>query len=224
MFVVPYIMGPEGSSYSRVGVEITDSPYVVANLRIMARIGNAALADSAMPTVVRGLHSLGDLSPERRFILHFPERRTIWSIGSGYGGNALLGKNVPCPPHCQRPGSRRRLDGRAHDDYRDHGAQGRKTYVAAAFPSACGKTNLAMLVPSLPGCNRNGGRRHLLDARGRRWAALGSRSRGRILRRGAGTSAKTNPNAVARCRATSSSPMLPSQDGTPWWEGMGPLR
>ena len=95
MYVVPYIMGPAGAESSRVGVELTDSPYVVANMRIMTRMGSVALErlqrtgpDDRVP----GVHSIGDLSPERRFILHFPETRTIWSIGSGYGGNALLGK------------------------------------------------------------------------------------------------------------------------------------
>src|SRR6266849_4370170 len=93
MYVVPYVMGPVASPFSRVGIEITDSPYVVANLRIMTRMGDIALrklGDSS--EFVRGIHSLGDLSPERRFICHFPETGTIWSIGSGYGGNALLSK------------------------------------------------------------------------------------------------------------------------------------
>ena len=93
MYVVPYVMGPLGSPFSKVGVEITDSPYVVANMRIMTRMGRAALEQlGASEDFVPGLHSLGDLSPDRRFIVHFPEERAIWSVGSGYGGNALLGK------------------------------------------------------------------------------------------------------------------------------------
>ncbi len=93
MYVVPYIMGPVASPYSQIGVEITDSPYVVANMRIMTRMGQAALDRlGSSDDFVKGLHSLGDLSPDRRFILHFPEERLIWSVGSGYGGNALLGK------------------------------------------------------------------------------------------------------------------------------------
>src|SRR6185295_14508967 len=92
MYVVPYVMGPLGSPFSKVGIEVTDSPYVVANMRIMTRMGAAALAQlGAGEEFVPGLHSLGDLSPERRFIVHYPEERLIWSIGSGYGGNALLG-------------------------------------------------------------------------------------------------------------------------------------
>ena len=93
MFVVPFLMGPPGSPYSKVGVEITDSRYVVLNMRIMTRIGQPALdhlGDS--DDFTRCLHSLGDLSPDRRFIVHFPEDNAVWSIGSGYGGNALLGK------------------------------------------------------------------------------------------------------------------------------------
>ena len=93
MFVVPFLMGPPGSPFSKVGVEITDSRYVVLNMRIMTRVGQPALdhlGDS--DDFTRCLHSLGDLSPDRRFIVHFPEENTVWSIGSGYGGNALLGK------------------------------------------------------------------------------------------------------------------------------------
>ncbi|MET0592167.1 MAG: phosphoenolpyruvate carboxykinase, partial [Polyangiaceae bacterium] len=93
MYVVPYLMGPEGSANSRVGIEITDSAYVVANLRIMTRMGDVALKRLGnSQNFVKGLHSLGDLSPDRRFICHFPETRTVWSVGSGYGGNALLAK------------------------------------------------------------------------------------------------------------------------------------
>src|SRR5947208_2697878 len=94
MYVVPYVMGPIGSPFSKVGVELTDSPYVVASMRIMTRMGAAAMKQlGARDDFVKGLHSLGDLSPERRFILHFPEEKLIWSVGSGYGGNAPLGKN-----------------------------------------------------------------------------------------------------------------------------------
>src|SRR5581483_8906150 len=93
MYVVPYVMGPLGSPFSRVGIEVTDSPYVVANMRIMTRMGRPALEQlGESDEFVPGLHSLGDLSPDRRFVVHFPEDRTIWSVGSGYGGNALLGK------------------------------------------------------------------------------------------------------------------------------------
>ena len=93
MYVVPFLMGPPGSRFSKVGVEITDSKYVVLNMRIMTRVGQVALDHLTDPNdFTRCLHSLGDLSPDRRFIVHFPEENAVWSIGSGYGGNALLGK------------------------------------------------------------------------------------------------------------------------------------
>jgi phosphoenolpyruvate carboxykinase (GTP) len=148
MYVIPYCMGPIDSPYARPGVEITDSAYVVANMRIMTRMGAAALRRIEKEgSFVKGLHSTGDLDPERRFIMHFPEELSIKSIGSGYGGNALLGKKC----HALRIASwQARKEGWLAEHMLIVGVEdpdGAVHYIACAFPSACGKTNLAMLVP-----------------------------------------------------------------------------
>ncbi|MGH8373231.1 MAG: phosphoenolpyruvate carboxykinase (GTP), partial [Gammaproteobacteria bacterium] len=148
LYVVPYCMGPLDSPLSRCGVEITDSPYVVANMKIMTRMGAVALKRIEREgSFVKGLHSIGDLNPERRFIMHFPEELSIQSFGSGYGGNALLGKKC----HALRIASwQAKNEGWLAEHMLIVGIQnpfGEVRYIAAAFPSACGKTNLAMLIP-----------------------------------------------------------------------------
>ena len=148
MFVVPYLMGPPGSPLTKIGVEITDSIYVVLNMRIMSRMGQVALEQlGASDDFNRGIHSVLDCNPARRFICHFPQDNTIISVGSGYGGNVLLGKKCLA----LRIGS---YLGRNQGWMAEHmlilcveSPDGEKTYVAAAFPSSCGKTNFAMLIP-----------------------------------------------------------------------------
>ena len=148
MYVIPYIMGPASSEFSKVGIELTDSIYVVLNMRIMTRMGKIAmdfLGDSAH--FIKGLHSKAQIDPENRYICHFPEDNTIWSINSAYGGNVLLGKKCFALRIASWLG---RQEGWMAEHMLILGVESPKgdiQYVCAAFPSACGKTNLAMLIP-----------------------------------------------------------------------------
>jgi phosphoenolpyruvate carboxykinase (GTP) len=154
MYVIPYTMGHPDSPYAKACVQLTDSCYVAVNMRVMARVGNFAIDKIGNhQDFAKGLHSVGDLDPERRFIMHFPDDNLIWSIGSGYGGNALLGKKCFA---LRMASCLARKEGWMAEHMLIVGIEdpeGKITYITAAMPSACGKTNLAMLAWTAP-CQR----------------------------------------------------------------------
>ncbi len=225
LYVVPYCMGPIDSPYSRCGVEITDSAYVVLNMKIMTRMGQMALERIAHDRVfVKGLHSTGELDPERRFIMHFPEELSIKSFGSGYGGNALLGKKC----HALRIASwQARSEGWLAEHMLIVGIEnprGEVHYIACAFPSSCGKTNLAMLIPpaSYPGWKvwtigddiawlhpGPDGRLYAINPEAGYFGVV------------PGTNPQTNRNAFETIRShTIFTNVALTADNQPWWEGL----
>ena len=225
MWVIPYLMGPAGSPMSRTGLMVTDSAYVVASMHLMTRVGQVAIQHMRRDDdFIAGLHSMGDLSPERRLILHFPEEKLIWSVGSGYGGNALLGKKC----HALRiASSQARTEGWLAEHMLIIGVEdpeGRITYLAAAMPSASGKTNLAMAVSQLPGWRVW----TVGDDIAWMWVDANGQLRAVNPERGffgvaPNTSPKTNPNATAMVRSNTiftNVALTPSQE--PWWEGLTP--
>lgn len=226
MYVIPYCMGPIDSPYARCGVEITDSPYVVVNMKLMTRMGSQALARIEREgDFVKGLHCTGELDPERRFIMHFPEERSIKSFGSGYGGNALLGKKC----HALRIASHQaRQEGWLAEHMLIVGVEspeGDTRYIACALPSACGKTNLAMLIPpeSMPGwkiwtLGDDIAWLHL-DEQGQMRAVNPESGYFGVV---PGTNEKTNKNAYDMIlRDAIFTNVATTDDNQPWWEGKG---
>ena len=228
MYVIPYSMSVVGSPFAKYGIELTDSIYVVLNMLIMTRVGNnvlEALGDS--PDYIKGLHARADIDEENRYIVHFPEENTIWSVNSGYGGNVLLGKKCFALRIASFLG---RKEGWMAEHMLILGVQypdGETKYVCAAFPSACGKTNLAMLIP--PELYAKKGYKVFCVGDDIAWLRVGEDGRlwavnpeNGFFGVAPGTNEKSNPNALHTCMKDTifTNVVHNTADNTVWWEGL----
>ncbi|MBI5574197.1 MAG: phosphoenolpyruvate carboxykinase (GTP) [Elusimicrobia bacterium] len=228
MYVLPYMMGHPDSPYSKACVQLTDVSYVAVSMRVMTRLGSDVIKKIGnSENFVKGLHSVGDFDPNKRFIMHFPDESFVWSIGSGYGGNALLGKKCFSLRLASCLGLKEGWLAEHMVIVGIEDPQGKITYIAAALPSACGKTNLAMLQSTLPGYKvwtigddiawMN------IDPDGRLWAINPETGYFGVA---PGTALKTNPNMIKTLKAGKFFPTLFTNTGLdldknePWWEGL----